>query len=227
MVLLAFASAFWLGILTSVSPCPLATNVAAISYIARHVGSPGKVALHGASYTMGRTLTYLGLSLALIAGISSMPEVSSFLQKYMNKIIGPFLILTGMVLLDLLHFELPSVAGTRRVTSLAEKKALWSTCFLGMIFALSLCPVAAALFFGGLIPLAIKHGSPFAMPFLYGIGTALPVAAFALVVAFWAGQIGKIFDRIKRIEKWAQVITGTIFVAVGVYYSLAYIFEVL
>ncbi len=227
MILLAFVSAFWLGILTSVSPCPLATNVAAISYIARHVGSPGKVVLHGISYTIGRTLTYLGLSIALIAGISSMPEVSNFLQMYMNRIIGPFLILTGMVLLELIRFEIPSMAGTQRLKSLAERKGLWSTCLLGMLFALSLCPVAAALFFGGLIPLAVKHGSSFVMPSLYGIGTALPVAGFALVVAFWAGRIGKIFDRIKRIEKAAQVITGMIFISVGIYYSLAYIFEVL
>lgn len=227
MIILAFASAFWLGILTSVSPCPLATNVAAISYIGRHVTSPGKVAMHGISYTVGRMFTYLVLSIAIVAGISSMPEISGFLQKYMNRIIGPFLILAGMVLLELIHFEMPSIAGTSRLTSLAEKNDLWSTCLLGMLFALSLCPVAAALFFGGLIPLAVKHGSSFLMPSLYGIGTALPVTAFALVIAFSAGQIGKIFDRIRKIEKAAQAATGIIFIAVGIYYSLAYIFEIL
>lgn len=227
MFVLACATAFWLGILTSVSPCPLAANVAAISYIARHVGRPGKVVLHGVSYTAGRMLTYLALSMALVAGVSSMPEVSHFLQKYMNRIIGPFLVLTGMVLLDLLHFELPSPAGTERLAALAERKGLWSTFLLGMLFALSLCPVAAALFFGGLIPLAVKHGSPVIMPSLYGIGTALPVAGFAVVVAFWAGQIGKVFARVQMIEKGAQKATGTIFIAVGIYYSLAYIFEVI
>ncbi|MRR36727.1 sulfite exporter TauE/SafE family protein [bacterium] len=226
MILLACATAFWLGILTSVSPCPLATNVAAVSYISRHVGSPGKVILHGISYSVRRTLTYLGLSMAIIAGIASMPEVSGFLQRYMNRIIGPVLVLTGMVLLDLLHFEVPSMTGSPWLQKLAGRKGLGSTCVLGMLFALSLCPVAAALFFGGLIPLAVKHGSPFVMPALYGIGTALPVAAFALVIAFWTGRIGKVFDSIRRMEKGAQVMTGLIFVVVGVYYSLAYIFEV-
>lgn len=226
MILLAYASALWLGVLTSISPCPLATNVAAISYIARHVGSPGRTVLHGISYTLGRTFTYLGLSVAVIAGTSSIPEISSFLQSYMNKILGPVLILVGMVLVDLIHFEMPSLISTERLNVLAENKGIGGSCLLGMLFALSLCPVAAALFFGGLIPLAVHHGSLIAMPSLYGAGTALPVALFALVVAFWAGQVGKIFDRIGQIEKWAQSVTGIIFIAVGIYYSLAYIFEV-
>jgi cytochrome c-type biogenesis protein len=227
MLILAFATALWLGILTSISPCPLATNVAAISYIGRHVGSPSRVLWYGVSYTLGRAVTYIGLSIALVAGLSSIPEVSYFLQRSMNKLMGPLLILVGMVLLDMIRFEIPSFFKTSRIEALSKKNGTWNACLLGMLFALSLCPVAAALFFGALIPLAVKHGSSIAMPSIYGFGTGLPVIAFALVVAFWAGHIGKIFDRISRIEQWAQTLTGIIFIAVGIYYSLNFIFEIL
>jgi cytochrome c-type biogenesis protein len=226
-MILAFATALWLGILTSVSPCPLATNVAAISYVARHVGSPARVLWHGLSYTFGRVVTYLGLSVALIAGISSMPEVSFFLQQTMNKIMGPLLILVGMVLLDMFSFETPALFKTERLEAISKRKGIWNACLLGMLFALSLCPVAAALFFGGLIPLAIKHGSGVVMPALYGIGTGLPVMVFAFVIAFGAGYMGWVFEKIKNIEHYAQVLTGIVFIAVGVYYSLNHIFEVL
>jgi cytochrome c-type biogenesis protein len=227
MIALAFASALWLGILTSVSPCPLATNAAAISYIARHIGNPGTVLWYGLSYTFGRVITYLGLSAVIIAGISSMPEVSHFLQRTMNRIMGPVLILVGMVLLDMIRFQIPELFKAERLEKIAGRKGIWNASLLGMLFALSLCPVAAALFFGALIPLAVKHGSRIIMPSLYGLGTGLPVVAFAVVIAFWAEHIGKVFDRIRMIESWAQSATGIIFITIGVYYSLVHIFEVL
>jgi cytochrome c biogenesis protein CcdA len=227
MIIVALVTSLWLGILTSVSPCPLATNVAAISYIARHVGSPGTVLWYGLSYTAGRMVTYLGLSIAIMAGISSMPEVSHFLQRSMNKIMGPILILVGMVLLDMIRFQIHELFTSERLEHIAERRGAWNASLLGMLFALSLCPVAAALFFGGLIPLAVKHGSHVAMPSLYGLGTGLPVVAFAFVIAFWAQHIGKVFDRIKTMETWAQSGTGIIFISIGVYYCLIHIFEVL
>ncbi len=227
MIILAFVTALWLGILTSVSPCPLATNVAAISYITRHVGSPGTVLWYGLSYTAGRMVTYLGLSIAIVGGISSMPEVSHFLQQSMNKIMGPILILVGMVLLDMIRFQIPELFTSGRLERIAGKKGAWTASLLGMLFALSLCPVAAALFFGALIPLAVKHGSHIVMPSLYGLGTGMPVVAFAFIIAFWAQHVGKIFDRIKRIESWAQSVTGITFISIGVYYCLNHIFEVL
>jgi cytochrome c-type biogenesis protein len=226
-MIIAFATALWLGILTSISPCPLATNVAAISYIGRHVGSPSRVLWYGLSYTLGRAATYIGLSIALVAGVSSMPEVSYFLQRSMNKIMGPLLILVGMVLLDMIQFNIPELFKTERLEGIAGRKGLWNAYLLGMLFALSLCPVAAALFFGALIPLSVKHGSTVFIPSLYGLGTGLPVVAFAFVIAFWAEHIGKIFNHIKRIEMWAQSATGIIFISIGVYYSLIHIFEVL
>ena len=226
-VFLGAASAFWLGILTSISPCPLATNIAAVSFIGKQFTSVPRVALSGLFYVLGRMLAYLGLGSALIAGLLSAPQLSGFLQKYMNSILGPVLILVGMALVDLLRFpSLPAMGGTK-MRERASKGGLWGAGFLGMIFALSFCPVSAALFFGSLIPLSLKHGSSVVYPALFGVGTGLPVIVFAAMIALGAKSIGTLFRQLTRVELWARRITGATFIAAGIYYVLVYIFEVL
>jgi cytochrome c biogenesis protein CcdA len=226
-VFLGAASAFWLGILTSISPCPLATNIAAVSFIGKQFTSAPRVALSGLFYVLGRMLAYLGLGSALVAGLLSAPQLSVFLQRYMNRILGPILILVGMVLLELLRFSLPGGAVGQRMQERAGKGGMWGAGFLGIIFALSLCPVSAALFFGSLIPLSVKHGSAVVYPLLFGVGTGLPVIVFAMMIALGAKSIGTLFRQLTRVELWARRITGAIFVAVGIYFVLVYIFEVL
>jgi cytochrome c-type biogenesis protein len=223
---LGVASALWLGILTSISPCPLATNIAAVSFIGKQFTSAPRVALSGIFYVLGRMLAYLCLGAALIAGILSAPQLSVFLQKYMNRILGPVLILVGMVLLDLLRFNLTGGAVGERMQERAGKGGVWGAGLLGFLFALSFCPVSAALFFGSLIPLSVKDGSSVLYPMMYGAGTGLPVIVFAIMIAFGAKSISALYRKLTRAELWARRITGAIFIAAGVYYSLAYIFEV-
>jgi cytochrome c biogenesis protein CcdA len=223
---LGVASAFWLGILTSISPCPLATNIAAVSFIGKQFTSAPRVALSGIFYVLGRMLAYLGLGAALIAGILSAPQLSVFLQKYMNRILGPVLILVGMVLLELLRFNLTGGAVGERLQDRAGKGGVWGAGLLGFLFALSFCPVSAALFFGSLIPLSVKDGSSVLYPMMYGAGTGLPVIVFAMMIAFGAKSISALYQKLTRVEFWARRVTGAIFIAVGVYYSLIYIFEV-
>jgi cytochrome c-type biogenesis protein len=223
----AAASALWLGILTSISPCPLATNIAAISYVARRVGSPRHVAVSGALYTLGRTVTYVTLGAALVYSLLSAPHLSTFLQKYMNKFLGPVLIVVGMFLLDLLQVSWGGSGFGARLEGRAGKMGTWGALLLGAGFALSFCPVSAALFFGSLLPLAVRNNSAVVFPAVYGIGTALPVVVFAFVVAFGARSLGKVFDNVTRIARWARRITGVVFVGVGIYLTLVYIFEVL
>ena len=223
---LGVASAFWLGILTSISPCPLATNIAAVSFIGKQFTSAPRVALSGIFYVLGRMLAYLGLGAALIAGILSAPQLSVFLQKYMNRILGPVLILVGMVLLELLRFNLTGGAVGERMQERAGKGGVWGAGLLGFLFALSFCPVSAALFFGSLIPLSVRDGSSVLYPMMYGAGTGLPVIVFAMMIAFGAKSISALYQKLTRVEFWARRVTGAIFTAVGVYYSLIYIFEV-
>jgi len=224
--ILVAATALWLGILTSISPCPLATNIAAISFVGRRLGNAGEVFWTGFLYTLGRTLTYVVLGILLVASITSVPLVSQLLQKYMNKILGPILILVGMFLLEMLTLSFASLGLSEKMQSRIATRGLWGAGLLGAIFALSFCPVSAALFFGSLLPLAIKYESSVLLPLLYGVATGLPVLIFALLVAFGAQSLGRAFNKLTRIEWWARRITGVIFIVVGVYYSLTFIFGV-
>jgi len=226
--LLGTFTAFWLGIMTSISPCPLATNIAAISFIGRQVGNRRRVLISGLLYTLGRAFTYMLLGALLVTSLLSTPHVSQMLQKNMNKILGPILIIAGMVLLELIHLSPGGGLGiSEKMRAHAEKMGTWGAALLGIVFALSFCPVSAALFFGSLIPLSVKSGSSTLMPILYGIGTALPVVAFAILIALGAHSVGKVFGNIIRLELWARRITGIIFIGVGVYFSLTHIFRVL
>ncbi len=224
--LLAMASACWVGILTSISPCPLASNIAAISFIGKRIDHPGVVLLSGLLYTAGRTISYIALGALIVTGFLAVPKLSFFLQNNMNKILGPILIVVGLVLVGLINFRMSGPGFGQKLQARVEKSGMWGALFLGLLFALSFCPVSAALFFGSLIPIAVEQESNFIMPTVYGIGTALPVVVFAVLIAFGARFVGKWFDRLAQFEKWARRITGAIFVLVGVYYSLIYVFGV-
>jgi cytochrome c biogenesis protein CcdA len=224
---LAAVGALWLGVLTSISPCPLATNIVAISFIGKRVGQTRQVLLSGLLYTAGRVFAYLALAVVLIAGVLSIPQVSNFLQKYMNKLLGPILILAGMFLLELITVNLRGVSVSEKMKERAERGGMLSACLMGFVFALSFCPISAALFFGSLIPLSIKHGSKVLFPSLYGLGTAVPVVAFAMLVALGAQSLGKAFNKLTQVELWARRATGVVFICVGVYLSLRYIFGII
>ncbi len=227
MFLIGAASALWLGILTSISPCPLATNIAAISFIGRHVGDARRVFISGIAYTLGRMITYLVVGIVVVMGALSIPGVANFLQESMNKILGPLLIVVGMFLLELIRLNISGPVASSRFLEKAGKGGILGAGLLGITFALSFCPISAALFFGSLIPLAVQHQSRVVFPSLYGIGTALPVVIFAILTAFGARFVGKAFDSLRKIERWARSITGVVFILVGIYYTLAYIFKVL
>lgn len=223
--LAALGLAGWFGVLTAISPCPMATNIAAIGFLGRKVASPRAVLLSGLLYTIGRSLAYLGVAVAAVWGLTSTPALSQFLQGGFNTILGPILILVGMLLTGLL--ELPwslSLAGD----GLQERVSAgwWWPLLLGVLFALSFCPVSAALFFGSLVPLAVKSGSSVAIPLVYGLATAVPVVVVAIIIAFSAGSLGHTFNAIQRFAWWAQRVTGTIFILIGIYLTLIYIFGV-
>lgn len=223
----AALSASWLGILTSLSPCPLATNITAISFVARQTSSPRRVLLVGLLYAVGRAAVYVLIGLLLVSSLLSAPRVSLMLQAWVSKLLGPILVLVGMVMLELLRFTTRGLAVGHGFQHRVERWGIWGAMILGFVFALSFCPVSATLYFGSLIPLAIQHGDSVMLPFLYGIGTALPVIAVAVVLAFGVRALGDIFGRLTVIEQWMRRVTGAVFILVGIYLSLEHIYGIL
>ena len=222
----AVATAVWLGILTSISPCPLATNVAAMSFIGKDLGSPRRVLLTGLLYTLGRSLAYAVLAALLLASIFAIPDLSFWLSTSMNKLLGPVLIVVGIILLEVLPFRFATSCVSDVSGARLGRAGPWGAGLLGVLFALSFCPVSAALFFGSLLPLAAKNGSSVVLPTAFGAGTGVPVFVFAVLIALGAQWVSKVFKKLVEFEKWARRITGAIFVLVGVRYCLLYIFEV-
>ncbi len=227
MTWLSLGSALWLGILTAISPCPLATNIAAISFIGRQGSNRKAVLLSGLCYTLGRTLAYCVLGVVIMAGLLATAQVSQFLQKYMNEMLGPVLILLGMVLLGWIGSGLSLNLAGQGLQKRAERGGLLWSVILGFLFALSFCPVSAGLFFAGLIPVCIQHGSRLTLPVLYGVGTALPVLVFALLLAFAAASVGKAFNRLTAVERWIRTLAGVLFILAGLYYCLTHVYGVL
>ena len=227
MELFFLFTAIWLGILTSISPCPLATNIAAISFISHRITHRNIVFLSGVLYTVGRSITYIVIGVLIVEAFVNIPVLSDFLQRYINKILGILLILVGMVLLELLPVNLPSMYVSGKTAKKLVEGGILGSLFLGVLFALAFCPVSAALFFGGLIPIAIKAKSNFALPLIYGIGTGLPVLLFAVLVSVGAEYASSLYHRVSRMDHYMKKATGVIFIIVGIYYVLVYIFELI
>jgi cytochrome c-type biogenesis protein len=217
-------SAFWFGVLTSISPCPLASNIAAVSYMVKGVEKSSSVLTTGLMYTLGRMIAYIVLGILISASLLNIPQASQFMQNIMPKILGPVLILTGFFLLGLISFSLPGFSVSEKTALKFGKNGNLGALLLGVLFALSFCPVSAALFFGSLIPLTVQNNSPIILPSLYGIGTGLPVLAFALAIASGTKNISKIFNAVTKTEYWSRKITAGILIAVGIYYILTKIF---
>ncbi len=222
-LIIASLSAFWFGVLTSISPCPLATNIAAISYSCKQMESTNQVFLNGLYYTIGRVVAYVVIGIITLYSLVNIPGLSTFLQTYTNMLLGPILILMGMLLLDLIGFK-PKSCKAPTHESKSTASSIFSPFSLGFMFALSFCPSSAVLFFGSLIPLAISHQSGFFLPAIYGIGTGVPVFLFALIIAFSTNSVSNVLNRVNTFAIWAKHITGVIFIGVGIKYSFTYIF---
>jgi len=217
-------SAVWLGILTSISPCPLASNIAAVSFIVKKIEHPLYVFNSGVFYTLGRVIGYTALGVLITSSLLSIPQTSYFLQHYLNKILGPVLIIAGFLLLGVVHVPFFSSSVTVKTAERIKDFGAFGSLLLGVLFALSFCPISAAIFFGSLIPLALKNSSQVVMPSLYGVGTGLPVLGFAVVLAFGVTNLEKMFRQVRVLEYWMKRVTGIIFILVGIYYISAHIF---
>jgi cytochrome c-type biogenesis protein len=245
--LLYAAAALYLGVLTSISPCPLATNLAAISYVGRKVGSSRAVIAAGLLYTLGRCLLYLALAIVLTTTAMSIHAVSLLLQKYMHLALGPIFLLLGMFLAGLITTNLGGATISEKMQHRVDAMGIWGALLLGVLFAVSFCPTSAAWFFGLLmlimgsearaitaelsrfgisLPEASLPGSTVILPLIYGLGTAVPVLLVAFVLAYSAKSVGKTYSMLSNVEWWARQITGWAFLTLGVHFSLKHIFEV-
>lgn len=217
----AALTAFILGLMTAISPCPLATNISAIGFIGRDIENRRRVFIQGLVYTLGRAVSYTGLGLILFFGASKM-HVTLLFQGWGEKLLGPLLIIIGLLMLDFIKIKFPGFSGLTEKVGEHSKRSYWGTLLLGMIFAMAFCPYSGVLYFAVLIPMTITSISGLYLPIVFAIATGLPVIIFAWLLAYAVGNVGKLYDRIKLFELWFRRIVAVVFVLVGIYYIVVF-----
>ena len=215
---LPMLAAFALGLLTAVSPCPLATNITATAYIAKTINSRRKVLLSGILYTLGRMFSYTLIGAVIYFGISKF-EIAKIFQGNGEKFIGPVMIIIGLIMLNVI--KLNFISGGILTDKLSDKfksKGLLGSFLLGALFALAFCPYSGALFFAVLIPMTLTAGTGLSLPVVFSIGTGLPVILFSFIIAFSVEKLGVYFKAITKFEKVMRILAGIIFIITGLYY---------
>ncbi|MEI7981265.1 MAG: aromatic aminobenezylarsenical efflux permease ArsG family transporter [Bacteroidota bacterium] len=213
----AFLTAFILGLMTAISPCPLATNISAIGFISRDIENRQRVFIKGLVYTLGRAISYTGLGVIIFLGASKM-HVSMIFQGWGEKLLGPILILIGLFMLDFIKLKFPGFSGLTEKMGEHSKRSYWGTLLLGMVFAMAFCPYSGVLYFAMLIPMTIASASGLYLPVVFAIATGLPVIIFAWLLAYAVGNVGKLYNKIKIFEIWFRRVVAVLFILVGIYY---------
>jgi cytochrome c biogenesis protein CcdA len=212
-------SAFLLGLMTAISPCPLATNITAVGFISKDIENRNRVFFNGLFYTLGRAISYTGLAFILFLGADQF-QLSGFFQRYADKFIGPLLVLIGLFMLDVIKIKFP---GINKLTSRMEKKkrwGYWDAILLGMLFALAFCPYSGVLYFGMLVPITITSASGLYLPIIFALATGIPVIIFAWIFAYAVAGIGGAYHKVKVFELWFRRVVSILFIGVGIYYII-------
>ena len=216
-----FITAFILGLMTAISPCPLATNISAISFISRDLQNRKGVFISGLVYTLGRAFSYTALALLIYFGASKM-NVSLLFQGWGEKLLGPILIIIGLLMLDIIKINFPSWNKLTESIGKKGKGSYWSTFLLGVVFALAFCPYSGVLYFAMLIPITISSASGLYLPIIFAFATGIPVIIFSWLLAYSVGFVGKLYNHIKVFELWFRRIVAVLFILVGFYYTFIF-----
>jgi cytochrome c-type biogenesis protein len=212
-------SALVLGLMTAISPCPLATNITAIGFISKDIENRNSVFINGLLYTLGRAITYTSIALIIYLGADQF-QFSGFFQRYGEKFLGPLLIIIGIFMLGIIKINF---SGMGKLTSRMENKSSWNyidAILLGIIFALAFCPYSGVLFFGMLVPLTVSSASGLCLPVIFALATGIPVIIFAWILAYTVSGISNVYNKVKIFEVWFRRIIAVLFILVGIYYII-------
>ncbi len=215
-------SAFLLGLMTAISPCPLATNITATAYLSKDISDKKKVLLNSLLYTLGRAISYVGVGVLIYFGASKF-DISSLFNNYGEKLLGPLLIIIGLFMLGIIKLgKVTGVGVSQKVTDKISGKGYISAILMGIVFALAFCPYSGVLYFGMLIPMSVKDDASLINLLSFSIGTGLPVVIISIILAYGLAGVGSVFNKIKTFEKWFRKIVGIIFILTGIYYILIF-----
>jgi len=213
--------AFILGLMTAISPCPLATNITAMGFISKDISSKQRVFINGILYTIGRAISYITLGIILYFGSNTI-NIASIFREYGEKLLGPILVIIGILMLDIINIKFPSFSNlniiSEKLFNPEKKSSILTPLIMGIIFALAFCPYSGTMYFGILIPMTITNPSGLILLLVFAIATGLPVIVFAYLIAFAISNVAKTYNKIKIFELWFRRIISFLFIIVGFYY---------
>ena len=216
-------SALILGLMTAISPCPLATNITATAFISKNIASKRKVFLSGLLYSLGRSFSYTVIGLILYFGASKF-HIARFFNQNGEKYLGPLLIIIGLIMLNIIKLNFLGKSNFQeKLSDKFKDKGLLGSFLIGVVFTLAFCPYSGALFFGMLIPMTIASVDGLYLPIIFAFGTGLPVILFTYLLAFTAGKVGMFYNKITKIEKVMRTVAGVVFILTGLYYIAIFI----
>lgn len=217
-------TAFLLGLLTAVSPCPLATNITAIGFISKDIESKDRTFLLGILYTIGRMVAYSLLGALLIwmlrRGFDTF-DLQSKVSQWGEMLLSPVLIVMGLVMLFGDRLPLSGI-GLNASEKSGRLRGAWGSLLLGILFAMAFCPTSGIFYFGMLIPMSASATGGYALPAVYALATGLPVVIVAWIIAYSIGNIAGFYKKMQVFQKWLNRMVAVLFIIVGIYYAYTF-----
>lgn len=215
-------SAVLFGLIGATSPCQLTTNLSAIAYVSRRPGE-GRAWMEAVTYTLGKVLVYTAAGGAVIALGLEIQSSTVPVVVVARKLLGPLLIVIGLMFLGLLNLRMS--AGERLTEAIQRRisvRGAWGAFLMGVVFSFAFCPTLFLLFFGLTIPLGLRSEAGLLVPGLFAVGTALPLLAYAGLLAAGSGLAGGYALRLSRGYPVVRRIAGVIFILAGINDTLTY-----
>lgn len=218
------AAAFVMGLLVSLSPCTLAANVAVLSYISKqNVRSKSSAIVSGSVFIIGKMIAYIILGYLLCLFLGGL-KLGSLVQNYFGYIVGPVFVIVGFLMLDIIHIHGLADRCSTVVSSYGKRYALGGSFLLGFILAFAFCPYCGAIYFGGVIPLAVSTTYSLGVLLVFSLGSALPLLILSLLFTFVMTSLDFHSGWLKY-GVWLRRILAILFVITGVLFIFEYYLE--
>lgn len=217
-------AAFFIGLMMAISPCPMATNITAIAYVSRKIGDSRYTILVGILYSLGRVVVYVGIAALIVLCGLNVQSIALFLQEYGYFLLGPILLICGILMLEIIPFSFGFEHGglqklKEQMSQKFSDQGLLGSFLLGILFALSFCPFSAVLYFGMLVPLALATQDPIGVPLAFGFATGLPVILFSALLFTGVKRCSNFLGKVQTAEVWIRRLVAVVFILVGGYYT--------
>lgn len=216
-------TAFIFGLLVALSPCTIAANITAITYITE--GSKRKsIISRGLVYVLGRTIAYILLGVLLYFFVDGI-AFGQWLQLNFGKILGPLFIVLGLLLLDVIHLHFLADKCVNRFNMSSIKKKSWSPLLAGVLMAYAFCPYSGALYFGAMVPLMFTTSLSVYIPMAFALGSALPLIPIILVISGGLEKLSELKEKHSNVEKWIRRAIALLFIIAGCMFVYEYYLE--